>query len=265
SRRFRLEQALRRAQTNGEFRLFYQPQVRLPGQQIKGVEALLRWQDPEEGLVSPADFVPLLEETGMIHGVGEWVFRQALADLRRWDAAGMDAGRVWVNVSARQLGSEDLVPRLDRLIREEGLDPNRFGIELTESGVAHHIEHSVAVLDALRGRGFRIAMDDFGTGYSALTFLRRLPFDEVKIDRLFVADVVEDRSLIRAIVAMGHGLGLSVLAEGVETEEQMGTLVAEGCDYAQGFLLGRPMPADRLSGLPESADENAPKDVDREV
>jgi diguanylate cyclase (GGDEF)-like protein len=261
SRRFRLEKALQRAQANDEFRLFYQPQVGLPGGEWKGMEALLRWEDPIDGLVSPADFIPLLEETGMIHEVGEWVFRRAAADLRRWREAGQAVGRVWVNVSARQLATDDLVARLDRLIREDGLAPEQVGIELTESGVAGDIAHSVAVLDRLRQRGFQIAMDDFGTGYSALTFLRQLPIDEVKIDRAFVHGITENREdhhLIRAIIAMAHGLGLPVLAEGVETADQAELLAAEGCDAAQGFYYARPGPADELTRLRPEAGPGLP-------
>lgn len=269
SRRFRLEQALQRAQANGEFAVAYQPQVRLADNAFDGVEALLRWEDPEEGTVSPADFIPLLEESGLIHAVGEWVFRQAAADLRAWDAAGATVGRIWINVAARQLASPDLVERLDRLATQEGLDPNRFGIELTESSVTGDIDGSIRILNALRERGFHIAMDDFGTGFSALTFLRRLPFDEVKIDRAFVQDLPEDaedsqdRSLVRAIIAMSHGLGLAVVAEGVETGEQADCLRQEGCELAQGFLFARPMSAERILELLRSGADQPPTDTER--
>ncbi|MFA9460330.1 putative bifunctional diguanylate cyclase/phosphodiesterase [Thiohalorhabdus sp. Cl-TMA] len=245
SRRFRLEQGLRRAETQGEFRVFYQPQVSLADGGLKGLEALLRWEAPEHGMVSPGEFIPLLEETGLIHSVGEWVLHQVCTDLREWDRAGVGVDRVWVNVSAQQLVSGDLVGLVDRVLREEGISGDRLGIELTESGVTGDIRESVRILSQLRRRGLHIAMDDFGKGYSALTFLRQLPFDLVKIDLSFVRDLpdsAENRSLVRAIIAMTHGLGLSVLAEGVETRAQASCLALENCDFAQGFLFARPMP-----------------------
>lgn len=250
TKRFWMEQALQQAQTNGEFRLFYQPEVTLPGGEPVDVEALLRWQHPEEGLISPAEFIPLLEETDLIQSVGEWIFRQAAADVERWDKAGLGPHRVWINVSSRQLASPDLVERIDGLVAETSLNPERFGIELTESGIAGKIEYSLSVVATLQQRGFRIAMDDFGTGYSALTFLRRLALDMVKIDCAFVRDIDEDASalsLVRAIVALGHALDLQVLAEGVERASQADHLAAEGCRYAQGFWFARPMPPDELT------------------
>lgn len=250
SHRFWMEQALQHAQENGEFRLVYQPQVTLPGGEPRGVEALLRWEHPERGTISPAEFIPLLEETDMIQSVGDWIFRQAASDLRDWEKADLYPDRIWINVAARQLASHDLVERLDRLAKEAGVRPDRFAIELTESSVAGDIEHSVSVLSALRNRGFHIAMDDFGTRYSALTFLRHLPLDEMKIDRSFVQDVGEDAAVlnvVRAIIAMGNALGLSVLAEGVETANQASYLSAEGCECAQGFWFAPPMTPDELA------------------
>lgn len=266
SRRFWFKQALQDAQAKGEFRIFYQPQVWLPGGEPLGQEALLRWEHPEEGMISPADFIPLLEETGQIHTVGEWIFQQAAADLEHWDQAGVDPGPIWINVSAHQLASNDLVERMDRLAKEDGANPQRFGIELTESGVTGDLGHSVRVLNELRERGFRIAMDDFGTGYSALTFLRRLPFDLVKIDKAFVQDVTEDPetlTLVRAIIAMTHALDLSVLAEGVETDTQARQLGAEGCEYAQGFWFSRPMPRDQLTEWLNTFAPQSPNKSDR--
>lgn len=248
--RFWMEQALQCALENGEFRLEYQPQVKLPGGEPRGVEALLRWEHPEEGSISPADFIPLLEETDMIHSVGDWIFRQAAFDLENWEKAGLYPDRIWINVAARQLDDHDLVDRLDRLADEAGVRPDRFGIELTESSFVGDIDHSISVLTALRNRGFCIAMDDFGTGYSALSFLRHLPLDEVKVDLSFIQDLGEHTavlSVVRAIIAMGHALGLSVLGEGVEKASQANTLGAEGCEYAQGFWFARPMPPDQLA------------------
>lgn len=250
SDRFWMEQALHRAQINGEFRVFYQPQVTLPTGEPTDVEALLRWHHPEKGWIPPADFIPLLEEIDLIQPVGDWIFRQARADIECWRRADLCPGRVWINISARQLASPDFVERIDELITDTGLSPERFGIELTESGIAGHIEHSVSLVASLKKRGFRIAMDDFGTGYSALTFLRRLDLDVVKIDRAFVNDIDDNntaRSLVRAIVAMSNALDLQVLAEGVERASQADRLSAEGCRYAQGFWFARPMPPDELA------------------
>jgi diguanylate cyclase (GGDEF)-like protein len=252
SRRFHLEQALRRAQTEGEFHLVYQPQVDLGRDRIKGVEALLRWDPPGEGPVSPGEFIPLLEETGLIESVGEDILRQVLRDLADWDARGASVGKVWVNVSARQLAGEQLLRQLERLLADSPIAPHRIGIELTESSVAGDIQHAEEVLSALRDYGFAIAMDDFGKGYSALTFLRQLPFDLVKIDIAFIRGLphnAEDHALVRAIIAMAHSLGMEVLAEGVETREQLDCLMSEGCDYVQGFYLSHPLAGDALPGF----------------
>ena len=265
--RFWMEQALQHAQTNGEFRLVYQPQVALPDGKPVDVEALLRWQHPDKGLISPGEFIPLLEETDLIQPVGDWIFRQAAADVARWDAAGLATHRIWVNVSARQLASPDLAGRIDDLVEETGLDPARFGIELTETSIVGNIEHSFSVVAALQRRGFRIAMDDFGTGYSALTFLRRLPLDTVKIDRAFVKDVDSDPAalnLVRAIIAMGDALDLQVLAEGVERASEAEHLSAQGCRYAQGFWFARPMPPDQLAEWWRDFDHHTAIDANQE-
>lgn len=251
SSRFWMEQALKDAESNGEFRLFYQPQVTLPSGEPTDVEALLRWEHPQKGLISPGDFIPMLEETDQIQSVGNWIFHQAAADLEHWHEIGLSPHRIWINMSARQLSSPDLVDRIDEIIADTGLNPERFGIELTESGIASNIEHSISVVDTLQKRGFHIAMDDFGKGYSALTFLRRLPLDTLKIDRAFVQDLDENPTtalkLVRAILSMGQALQIQVLAEGVEKASQADHLSAEGCRYAQGFWFARPMPPDKLA------------------
>lgn len=251
SRRFQLEQALKRAWANDEFRLFYQPQVALPGGEPIGLEALLRWEDPGYGLVLPGEFVPLLEEIGMIQAVGEWAFRQAMADLRQWKATNAPVGRIWINVAARQLAGRNLLTALDRMVEEEDLPPGRFGIELTESDVAGDFSNAVTLLGELRERGFHIAMDDFGKGYSSLTFLHHLPLDLLKIDRSFIQTITKDGGesgprLVRAIIDLAHDLGLPTLAEGVEQQAQADWLGAQGCDFAQGFLFERPLPAKKI-------------------
>ena len=251
SRRFQLEQALKYAWANDGFRLAYQPQVALPGGDPIGLEALLRWENPASGLVLAGEFVPLLEEIGMIQDVGAWVFRQALADLRRWEAAGIPVGRIWINVAARQLADGNLLIALDRLVEEEDLPPGRFGIELTESDVAGDFSNALTLLEELRKRGFRIAMDDFGKGYSSLTFLYRLPLDLIKIDRSFIQTITTDGKgrgprLVRAIIDLAHDLGLPIVAEGVEQQAQADWLGAQGCDFAQGFLFEHPLPANEI-------------------
>lgn len=249
SRRFRLDQALSNAWQDGGFFVVYQPLITLPDQRLYGAEALLRCRLPEFGLVSPEEFIPLLEDNGLIHEVGEWVFREVAQLL---SANGQQANmldRVWVNVSAKQLFGDKLIESLDRLIDESRLDPHRVGIELTESCVAGDIDHTRKIVRELSERGFLIAMDDFGTGFSSLSYLHQLDFDVVKVDKSFVQRLSkssEARQLVRAILAMGHTLNLSVLAEGVETEEQIGLLIEDGFDFAQGYLFSRPVPSDDI-------------------
>lgn len=248
SRRLNMEQQLRQALTNREFRVFYQPQVGFRGQ-LPQVEALLRWYQPNQGLMSPGEFIPLMEETGMIEEVGEWVLQQAAADLQEWDETGPRVERVWVNVSPRQLRKTDLATQFDRLQEATGVNPERFGVELTETELAQDVELSTQTLRALKARGCRIALDDFGKGYSALKFLRDLPIDVLKIDRDFVINLPQDEddaSVVRTIIAMAHNMGMEGLAEGVETQEQADFLTREGCDAAQGFLFGHPVPSDQL-------------------
>ncbi len=266
SSRFWMEQALQRAQENGEFQLVYQPQVTLPGGEPRGVEGLLRWEHPEQGSISPTEFIPLLEECDMIHSIGEWIFRQAACDLQVWEKRDLYPERIWINIAARQLASDDLLDRLDWLAEEAGVSPDRFGIELTQSSVSDDIENSVAVLTALRNRGFRIAMDDFGTRHSALTFLRDLPLDEMRIDKSFVQGIGEDDTavlgVVRAVIAMGHALGLDVLGEGVDKASQANNLSAEGCQYAQGFWFAHPMTPDDLAEWWTASISSRPVTVD---
>lgn len=249
SRRFHLTQALQRAQENEEFCVFYQPLLCVPGGKIDECEALLRWEDPELGLVSPSEFVPMLEETGLIHNVGDWVFREAAACIARCDRAQVPMRRVWVNIAARQLSDGEILNRLDQVTKETGVAPERIGIELTETSVIANIEQSKWVIHRLRERGFRVAMDDFGTGYSSLGLLRRLELDRLKIDRTFVDDMANsrmDRNIVRAVIAMARSMDLGVVAEGVETREQLDSLMAEECEYVQGYLLALPMPVEKL-------------------
>jgi EAL domain-containing protein (putative c-di-GMP-specific phosphodiesterase class I) len=244
---------LRRALEREEFALVYQPKFHLAERRPRGAEALLRWKHPERGVVSPAEFIPVLEETGLIVPVGEWVIARACQDLRTWRAAGVDVGAVSVNLSARQFRLQDLDARVRALVDAAGLSAGLIELEITESQLMADPDHAIRVMRALCEVGMRIAIDDFGTGYSSLAYLRRFPVSSLKIDRSFVKDMSTDASdatIVRTIIEMAHSLGFSVVAEGVETEEQAALLRLLRCEYAQGYLFARPMPAEELARLP---------------
>jgi len=246
--RLAMESRLRNAIANEEFRLYYQPKVTLDGGRIESVEALIRWQSPDLGLVYPAQFISALEETGLIFEVGEWALRQALRDRLHWTGLGMDAPRVAVNASVAQLNRRDFVDVVKRVIGEGedcGVD-----LEITESVLVEDVRATIAKLCAVRDLGMRISIDDFGTGYSSLAYLAKLPIHDLKIDRTFVAAMLDDAdamTIVSTIVTLAHSLGLKVIAEGVESEEQMRILASLGCDQVQGYLTGRPVPRDEMS------------------
>jgi len=240
---------LRRALEREEFVLYYQPKVELANRRFYGAEALIRWKHPERGLVSPAEFIPVLEETGLIVPVGEWVLKRACEDLKTWKAAGLDVGPVAVNLSARQFRLQDLDQRLKAVVAEADIDPSLIELEITESQLMVDPDHAIRVMRSLCDAGMRIAIDDFGTGYSSLAYLTRFPVGALKIDRSFVADVNKDpndATIVRTIIEMAHSLGFTVVAEGVETEEQATFLRLLRCERAQGYLFARPMPATDL-------------------
>lgn len=244
--RLNLETRLRHALEQGEFLLHYQPKVSLLDGRLTGAEALIRWQDPQSGLVSPARFVPVLEETGLINEVGWWALRQAVEDGRRWRQAGLPPVRIAVNVSPLQLRHPGFVPAAWRAIATEPMSPADLELEITESVIMESIQQSVGVLQAIRDMGVRIAIDDFGTGFSSLSYLSRLPVDALKIDRSFVVDMTAGRqglSLVTTIINLAHSLKLNVVAEGVETEEQARLLRLLGCDEMQGHLFSEALPA----------------------
>ena len=246
-----LENELRRALERREFCLYYQPRVEVRTGHVSGVEALLRWQK-DGALVSPGEFIPLLEETGLIVPVGEWVLAEACRQAVEWTAQGTPALRVAVNVSARQFARTDFAQTVERVLAETGLAADRLEIELTESTVMQDAEHAVYALQRLKQSGARVAIDDFGTGYSSLAYLKRFAVDELKIDRSFVKDLpadANDAALTTAIIAMAHSLGISLTAEGVETEAQRAFLERSGCDAYQGFLYSRPVPATVIPSL----------------
>lgn len=242
----RLENSLRRAIDREEFSLHYQPKARIVGGQVVGFEALLRWQHPTRGLVSPSEFIPVLEETGLIVPVGEWVIREVCSQLRTWEKHGMGNFPVAVNVSARQFSEPAFAERVKRILDEEMIDPRMIELEITESLLMAVADDAIGTLQMLKLLGISISVDDFGTGYSSLTYLKRFPLDALKIDRSFVRDIPEDlddAAITRTIISMAHGLRLKVIAEGVERPEQMRFLADHGCDFIQGFLLSKPQPA----------------------
>lgn len=245
-RTLQLEGALRRALERGQLLLHYQPQRSLGDDRIVGVEALIRWQHPEWGMVSPAEFIPLAEKTGLIVPIGEWVLRTAVAQLARWRQAGLPALTMAVNISAVQFRHPDLPGLVSQVLGEAGVDPACLELELTEGVASDDPERAVEIMANLHARGVRMSIDDFGTGYSSLSYLKRFQVYKLKIDQSFVSDIsvdAEDKALVSAIIHMASSLGLQTIAEGVETEEQRHFLQAQGCDEIQGYLCSRPLPA----------------------
>ena len=241
-----IEEGLRGALKGDEFALHYQPKIDLKSGAITGAEALLRWTHPTRGAVPPAVFIPVAEDCGLILPIGNWVLRQACAQTRAWRDAGLPVTPIAVNISAVEFRAENFLENLFAVLRETGLDPGLLEIELTESVLMKHAESAAAVLRALRDGGVRVAIDDFGTGYSSLSYLRNFPVDALKIDQSFVRRITThrgDEPLVTAIIAMARSLDLRVIAEGVETLEELEFLRARHCDEAQGYHFGRPMPA----------------------
>ena len=244
--RLELESDLRHALEQGQFQLYYQPQLSSDGQRLTGVEALLRWNHPRRGLVAPYEFIPVLEELGLIVQVGDWVIAEACRQLKAWHQAAVRVPKISVNLSARQFGDGQLGTRISRILGDSGLPPACLELELTESILMRDIGETLQMLASLKQLGLCIAVDDFGTGYSSLNYLKQFPIDVLKIDRSFVDGVPggeQDAQIARAIIAMAHSLNLAVIAEGVETQEQLDFLREHGCDEVQGYLLGKPMPA----------------------
>jgi diguanylate cyclase (GGDEF)-like protein/PAS domain S-box-containing protein len=240
-----LEADLREALANGEFELYYQPQINVATEQIGGCEALLRWNHPTNGLVPPADFIPLAEEIGLIVPIGEWVLREACREAATWPPA----LKIAVNLSPAQLKSRNLVQSALDALHESGLEPGRLELEITETAWLHNDDVTVRTLHELRDLGIKISMDDFGTGYASLSNLHRFPFDKIKIDRSFVASMAERTdaaAIIKAVVWLGKDLGITTVAEGVETSEQLAHVRAFGCSEVQGFLFSRPLPVPAL-------------------
>ncbi|HEV7803500.1 MAG TPA: EAL domain-containing protein [Burkholderiales bacterium] len=250
--RLSLESKLHHALERDEFSLFYQPKIDVKTHRVVGAEALIRWRHPELGLVSPAEFIPLAEETGLIIPIGEWVLRTACAQIREWQQAGLAPVPIAVNISPKQFHQQNIAEVVMRALREHDVDPTLLDIEITESTAMRNAEATSATLRDLKALGVRIAIDDFGTGYSSLSYLKRFPIDSLKIDRSFVTGLPgdqDDASIAQAVITMAHALRLKVVAEGVETEAQQVFLAAHDCDEMQGFYFSRPLPVEQCTEL----------------
>jgi len=247
--RLDMEGNLRRALERNELVIHYQPIVSLESGRITGAEALIRWEHPRIGRIQPGEFIPLAEETGLIIPLGQLIIRQVCRDLRDWDSTGLPPLRVSINLSARQFRQDDLVETITTALQEYGIAGERLGFELTESMMMHDLENTLSTLRDLQGLGALLSLDDFGTGYSSLSYLKRFPIDVLKIDRSFVRDIHEntdDAAIAHAVIAMGHRLGMRVVAEGVENAAQLALLREYGCDALQGFYFSRPVPAEEF-------------------
>lgn len=252
SYRLPAHQRLSNALSYGEFRIFYQPVVSLASGTITGVEALCRWPQRDATFASPETFITQAETSGFIVQLGEWVMRNAIDQVSEWQGLHDVNLNVAVNLSGRQFLHHGLIKSIEEAIRRARLRPNTLEFEITESVAMHNAEDSIGIMRQLKGLGLGLALDDFGTGYSSLSYLKRLPIDKLKIDKSFVSDIPDDANdlaIVTAIIAMAHALGLSVQAEGVETQAQAEFLAECGCEYAQGFLFGRPLPADDFALL----------------
>jgi diguanylate cyclase (GGDEF)-like protein/PAS domain S-box-containing protein len=256
-----IEEGLRRALERKEFALHYQPKINLMTGAITGAEALLRWTHPSRGSVSPADFIPVAEDCGLILPIGAWVLREACMQARAWTDAGLPAITVAVNVSAIEFRDERFLNGLFAIVRETRVDAKSLELELTESVLMKHAASTAIILKAVREKGIRVAIDDFGTGYSSLSYLRKFPVDAVKIDQSFIRQIStagDDTTIVKAVIGMARGLKLQVVAEGVETLEELAFLRAYRCDEAQGYYFSRPVPAEQFAkllrnGIPQSA------------
>jgi len=270
--RIALESRLRKAIEQQDLRVFYQPQVDIASGRIVGAEVLVRWLDPAEGLIPPIRFIPIAEETGLILAIGEWVLRETCRQGRQWLDAGLPAVTLAVNVSPHQFRRSDICDLVASALSDTGFPASQLELEITESGLMENQVNATEILKCLRDQGIRLAIDDFGTGYSSLAYLKHFPLDLLKIDKSFIDDIPhlqDDMEIASTIIAMGHILGFKVLAEGVETPEQLAFLQEKGCDLYQGYIKSRPLPAEQFAellrrndcGRPISHQENAPKCV----
>lgn len=247
-----IEASLHRALEQQEFVLYYQPKINLQSGAIVGVEALIRWQHPEQGLLSPTQFVPIAEDCGLILPIGRWVLREACRQVQAWLDSGLRAVPIAVNISAVEFRHKSFLESVALVLKETGLVPRYLELELTESILMHDVESSVPILEALKAIGVRLAIDDFGTGYSSLSYLKHFPIDTLKIDQSFVRNIAanaDDAIIVRTIIGMGENLKQRIIAEGVETHEQLEFLLEQQCEEGQGFLFGHPLPAKNFAQL----------------
>jgi len=240
-----LSQGLRKAFENNEFELYFQTKMKMETREVIGAEALIRWNKPGEGLIPPFEFIPVLEESGLMADVGEWVIFETCRSIKKWQEVGINLGVIAINLSERQFGTKSLINIVKNALSETGVKPEQLEFEITESLMMDDSERIISVLSQIQQLGIKIAIDDFGTGYSSLAYLKRFPIDILKIDRAFVKDITEDSdsaAIVDAIIAMAKQLKLTTVAEGIETEGQYALLAHRGCDIAQGFLLSKPVP-----------------------
>ncbi len=254
-KRISMEQNLRRALEEGELELYYQLQIATENKRLSGLECLLRWQQPGDAPISPREFIPLAEETGLIIPIGEWVIQTACKHARQWFDLDLPLPRVSINLSPRQFMQSGLTDMVNRALTETNLDSTYLGVEITESTIMKDIDSAVAILNVLKSMGVHLSIDDFGTGYSSLSYLKQFPVDQLKIDQSFVRNITtepDDAAISQAIIAMAHSMKLSVIAEGVETQEQADFLIAKGCNEMQGYYFGRPIPFREMTTLLET-------------
>jgi EAL domain-containing protein (putative c-di-GMP-specific phosphodiesterase class I) len=245
-----LEDSLRKAIANGDLELHYQPKLSIRSRQVIGVEALLRWTHPERGPVSPAKFVPVAEQAGLIADLGRWVLEAACRQLEAWSGTSLEAIRIAINLSGEQFRDENVDKEIIAAVARHNFDRKRLELELTESTLMKDVGATVKTLQRLKAEGMSIAVDDFGTGYSSLSYLKQFPIDALKIDRAFVSEIDSggnDRSICAAIIALAKSMDLKVIAEGVETADQLKHLRFLGCDEIQGYFFARPMPAEAVT------------------
>jgi len=248
--RLSMEANLRKALEQEQFRLHYQPKVDIRTGQVVGMEALVRWENPDLGLVLPARFIPVAEERGLIIPLSEWALREACQQMVAWRSEGIPPLRVSVNLSASQFSQKDLLATLERTLRETGMDPCWLELEITESLLMRDVETTIARLTSFQDLGIEISIDDFGTGYSSLAYLKRFSINALKVDQSFIREIPhdpDDAAIVRAVVALGHSLRLRVVAEGVEHESQLAFLKELGCDEVQGYYFSRPLSSDAFA------------------
>ncbi|MDB5081594.1 MAG: response regulator [Chloroflexi bacterium] len=248
----KLETSLRHALERNELEIYFQPQVDIRKGQVVGAEALLRWKHPEQGFISPMVFIPIAEETGLIHAIGDWVLKTACLKVKSWQDAGYPPLRLAVNISSRQIYQPNFTAKVAQIVKDTGLAPQNLELELTESTLIHEVDSASSILGKLKSLGIQIAIDDFGTGFSSLSYLKQFPFDTLKVDRYFVQNIGQDSensAITLATIQMAHSLNLKVIAEGVETERELDFLSQHGCDEIQGYFYSRPLAQDSFEKL----------------